>query len=45
MDTIIISLLNIFLYPIDSYFVTLPCMFCFVIGLFSFIRMIIKGKF
>lgn len=45
MDTIISTLLSIFFYPVNSYFVILPCMLCFASAVFSLIGLLMKGKF
>lgn len=45
MDSIISTLLSIFFYPVNSYFVILPCMLCFVSACFALVWKIIKGKF
>lgn len=47
MDTIFISLINIVFYPITShtFFLELPVMMCFVMGIWSLIGRMLKGRF
>lgn len=46
MDTIINSLINIVFYPVTSrtFFIELPAMMCFVMGIWSLIGSWLRGK-
>lgn len=47
MDTILNSLINIVFYPVTSrtFFLELPAMMCFVMGIWSLIGRLLKGEF
>lgn len=47
MDTILSSLVNIVFYPVTSrtFFLELPAMMCFVMGIWSLIGRLLKGEF
>lgn len=46
MDTILKSLINIVFYPVTSrtFFLVLPAMMCFVMGIWSFIGYWLRGE-
>ena len=47
MDTILKSLVNIVFYPVTSrsFFLELPAMMCFIMGIWSFIGRMLKGDY
>lgn len=47
MDTILNSLINIVFYPVTSrtFFLELPAMMCFVMGIWSLIGRLLQGEF
>ena len=47
MDTILQSLINIFFYPVTSrsFFLELPAMMCFIMGIWSLIGCLLKGDY
>lgn len=47
MDNILSSLFNITLFPFTSgsYFVSIPCMFCFITACFGLVSRLIKGDY
>lgn len=47
MDTILNSLVNIVFYPVTArtFFLELPCMMCFVMGIWSLIWCLMKGRY
>ena len=47
MDTIFQSLINIVFYPVTSrtFFLELPAMMCFIMGIWSLIGHLLKGEF
>lgn len=46
MDTIFQSLINIVFYPVTSrtFFLELPAMMCFIMGIWSLIGRLLKGE-
>ena len=47
MDTILKSLVNIVFYPVTShsFFLELPAMMCFIMGIWSLIGRMLKGDY